>query len=239
MKDGAGLGQRVAFYGGSFDPPHVGHLAVARAARDAMRLDAVLFAPVGAQPLKPQGASAGFADRVAMTRLAIAGERGLELSLTDMPKASGEPNFTLETLQKLKAEIGPAGALFCLMGADAFAGLKSWRQAGSIPFAAHLIVASRPGQPLERLDEGLPAGLEMELDEDDSGDSGERRLRYGRLRNREGETAPVYLLPGLHVDVSASEIRQEVHAARGAGMAGENWVAPAVAEYIRSHGLYR
>ena len=63
---------RVAFFGGSFDPPHCGHLAIARAARGALALDRILFAPVGLQPLKQHGASASFADRVAMTRLAIA-----------------------------------------------------------------------------------------------------------------------------------------------------------------------
>src|SRR4051794_33636357 len=68
-----GGAQRVAFFGGSFDPPHLGHLAVARAARAALQLDRVLFAPVGAQPLKPQGSTAPFPDRVAMTELAIGG----------------------------------------------------------------------------------------------------------------------------------------------------------------------
>ena len=70
----ADVGKRVAFFGGSFDPPHLGHLAVARAARAALELDTVLFAPVGAQPLKPQGSSAGFEHRLEMTRLAIASE---------------------------------------------------------------------------------------------------------------------------------------------------------------------
>ncbi len=79
--------RRVAFFGGSFDPPHLGHVAVARAARDALRLDAVLFAPVGVQPLKPQGATAGFDDRLEMTRLAVAGEPGFEVSLIDAPRA--------------------------------------------------------------------------------------------------------------------------------------------------------
>ena len=66
----------MAFFGGSFDPPHLGHLAVARAARAAFHLDTVLFAPVGAQPLKPEGSAASFEQRLAMTRLAIAGEPG-------------------------------------------------------------------------------------------------------------------------------------------------------------------
>ena len=68
-------GRRVAFFGGSFDPPHLGHLAVAWAAQAALGLDTVLFAPVGAQPLKPLGSSASYEDRLALTRLAIAGDR--------------------------------------------------------------------------------------------------------------------------------------------------------------------
>ena len=82
---------RVAFFGGSFDPPHLGHLAIARAARDAFHLNVVLFAPVGAQPLKPEGAAAGFEDRLAMTRLAIKGEPGFAVSLADAPKTHGKP----------------------------------------------------------------------------------------------------------------------------------------------------
>ncbi len=105
-------GMRVAFFGGSFDPPHLGHLAVARAARAAFALDAVLFAPVGMQPLKPEGSAASFEDRLAMTRLAIACEPGFEVSLVDAPRpAAGRkstPNYTIDTLEKL-ARLSCAG----------------------------------------------------------------------------------------------------------------------------------
>src|ERR1700733_8002781 len=74
-------GRRIGFFGGSFDPPHRGHIAVAHAAQAALELDTVLFAPVGAQPLKPQGSTASFDDRVQMTQLAIASEPGFEISL--------------------------------------------------------------------------------------------------------------------------------------------------------------
>ena len=113
-------GGRVAFFGGSFDPPHLGHLAIARAARDALRLDRVLFAPVGAQPLKPAGSTVPFSDRLAMTELAIAGEPGFEISLADAPASAGRPNYTLETLRTLSAGLPAHGCLFCLMGADSF-----------------------------------------------------------------------------------------------------------------------
>jgi nicotinate-nucleotide adenylyltransferase len=152
--------RRVAFFGGSFDPPHLGHLAIARAAQSALALDTVLFAPVGAQPLKPLGSTADFAHRLAMTHLAIADTPGFALSLADAP--SGAPNYTLETLLKLRAELSPESVLFCLMGADSFAALRRWHRATEIPFAAALIVASRPGESLHDLKAALPAGLTME-----------------------------------------------------------------------------
>ncbi len=159
-------GKRVAFFGGSFDPPHLGHLAVARAARTALALDSVIFAPVGAQPLKPNGSIAKFEDRVAMTRLAIGSEPGFAVSLADAPKPAGKPNFTVGTLQVLRADLPSDGVLFCLMGADSFFGLRKWHRSAEIPFIAPLIVASRPGQKPEQwiagLRESLPSGLEIE-----------------------------------------------------------------------------
>src|SRR5271165_2530660 len=145
-----GSPRRVAFFGGSFDPPHLGHLAVARVARSALRLDTVLFAPVGMQPLKPRGSTAPFEDRVAMTGLAIAGEPRFALTRIDAPNGAGLPNYTLETLEQLHAEL-PDAELFCLMGADSFVSLKRWHGAAEVPFAASLIVASRPGQSLDDL----------------------------------------------------------------------------------------
>jgi nicotinate-nucleotide adenylyltransferase len=238
-------GRRVAFFGGSFDPPHMGHLAVARAARAALELDTVLFAPVGAQPLKPGGAAASFEDRLEMTRLAIAGEPGFEISVADAPKASAAPNYTLETLLALRAELPAGGTLFCLMGADAFVGLKEWHRAAEIPFVAPLIVASRPGQPLDGLKAALPKGLTVEGSWDAVVTDSEVEIRTWRLCDAAGDTAPLYLLPGLHVDVSASGIRQQVRGIRkqvradlGDPRAGSDLLAGAVAEYVRSHGLY-
>ena len=89
-----GGARRVGFFGGSFDPPHLGHLAVARAARDALQLDAVLFAPVGVQPLKREGSSASFEDRLRMTEAAILGEAGFEVSLLGRStRLSSRENF--------------------------------------------------------------------------------------------------------------------------------------------------
>jgi nicotinate-nucleotide adenylyltransferase len=235
-------GGRVAFFGGSFDPPHLGHLAVARAARDALRLDRVLFAPVGAQPLKPHGSTAPFADRVAMTSLAIAREPGFEISLADAPASDYRPNYTLETLRALRHDLPPGGSLFCLMGADSFVSLGRWRGATEIPFVASLIVASRPGQLLDDLARFLPLGLTLEPWEpahDNSPPSVGIELRSYLLRNPAGRTAPFYLLPDLDVEISASEIRKQVPSAAQNPIATRSVLPASVAHYIRIHGLYR
>jgi nicotinate-nucleotide adenylyltransferase len=232
-------GQRVAFFGGSFDPPHLGHLAVARAAREALGLDTVLFAPVGAQPLKAQGATASFEDRLAMTRLAIAGEPGFEISLADAPIASGGPNYTLETLEKLRAELGPDCTLFFLMGADSFFGLRHWHRAAKIPFAAPLIVASRPGQRLDGVKAALPPGLTMEAADQPVAAPGGRTVREFVLRSREGDSTEFYLLPGLDIRISASEIRERLRAAAGRAEQARAWLPEPVAGYVQAQELYR
>lgn len=243
-------GSRVAFFGGSFDPPHMGHLAVARAARDAFALDTVLFAPVGMQPLKPEGLAASYEDRVAMTRLAIAGEPGFEVSLADAPRASGDrksppettPNYTIDTLESLRNSIPPDGTLFCLMGADSFLGLRRWHRAAELPFVAPLIVASRPGQPLPDLKAdlmaALPPGLALEPSLEGGQSESGMEVRAFVLMNPAGDRAPFYVLPSLQVEISASEIRAQIHAASGSPAAGRYLVPQAVRVYIAQHGLY-
>jgi nicotinate-nucleotide adenylyltransferase len=254
-------GSRIAFFGGSFDPPHLGHLAVARAARAAFALDTVLFAPVGMQPLKSQGPAASFEDRVAMTRLAIAGESGFEVSLADAPKSphapipaderksapKTPPNYTIDTLERLRTSLAPDCALFCLMGADSFFGLRRWHRAAELPFVAPLIVASRPGQPLPDLKAdlkaALPPGLALEPALEGSQRESGMEVRPFVLMNQAGDRAPFYVLPSLHVEISASEVRREIraqiHAASGSPAAGRDLVPQAVREYIALHGLYR
>jgi len=247
-------GRRVAFFGGSFDPPHLGHLAVARAARAALELDTILFAPVGWQPLKPSGSTASFDDRVAMTRLAIAGEAGFEVSLADAPRASGQPNFTLETLLALRTALPRTGVLFCLMGADAFLGLRGWHRAAEIPFVAPLVVASRPGQHLEDMRLALPDGLTIvplpeqantEFESEAEPNLANRdhcRLEVYGLHNARGEAAPFFVLPRVEVEISASQVREAIHR----GFSGFSSVSspeldllpPGVLQYIRNRDLY-
>jgi nicotinate-nucleotide adenylyltransferase len=240
MRPTQSAGPRIAFFGGSFDPPHLGHIAVARAAREALGLDSVLFAPVGTQPLKPAGPVAGFEDRVAMTRLAIEGEAGFAISLIDAPRPAGTPNYTLDTLRRLRESLPVGCELFCLMGADSLNGLRHWHRAEEIPFAAEMIVASRPGQSLGDLKALLPEGLTLE-----AADCMEKRttveVRCYSIGDGTGKWVPFYSLPGLAVEVSASSIRECLRAAarEGDATAVRSLLPAAVEDYVREHGLYR
>lgn len=229
--------RRVAFFGGSFDPPHLGHIAIARAAREALSLDRILFAPVGLQPLKPLGSSAGFEDRVAMTRLAIAHEPAFEVSLLDAPETGVSPNYTIDTLGRLR-DMLPAGTeLFLLLGADSFRTLHHWHQAQEIPFLANLIVASRPASHEESAQDlfcCLPAGLVcVPMPGQDH--------RYC-ISNDAGEESSLTVLPDLHYDISATELREQLHGGQekdGSIASGQPLIDAAVLAYIRQHGLYQ
>jgi nicotinate-nucleotide adenylyltransferase len=242
MSEPSAGARRLAFFGGSFDPPHLGHIGVARAAQAALQLDTVLFAPVGMQPLKPLGSTATFEDRVAMTELAIQGLPNFAISFADAPDPSGEPNYTIDTLHKLQAQF-PSAQLFTLMGADSFLSLGRWYRGAEIPFIAPLIVASRPGQRLEDLTAILPEGLSVSRDtasdDEKTPQADDARLTVFTLRNASGAATPFYLLPGLEIEISASDIRHQVSAALDRLCAGHQLLPDAVCNYIATHRLYR
>jgi nicotinate-nucleotide adenylyltransferase len=183
-----------------------------------------------------------------MTRLAIASDAGFAISLADAPKPSGQPNYTLDTLLALRAELPPASALFCLMGADSLAGFRRWHRAAEIPFAAPLIVASRPGENLRDLEAWLPVGLSIEPIPEPFEPNQQIELRSYRLRNPAGATTPFYLLPGLEIEISASEIRDQLQTRdqrmsrdqlQTQSQPPERQLLPsAVSDYIREHDLY-
>jgi nicotinate-nucleotide adenylyltransferase len=141
---------RTALFGGTFDPPHLGHIGIARAAADAFRLDTVLFAPSGRQPLKADDPVTPFDDRFAMTALACAADPRFAPSTLDAPRADGEPNYTVDTLETLQRQM-PGATLFNMVGADSFLGLPRWRAPGRLLELAEWIVVSRPGYSLKDL----------------------------------------------------------------------------------------
>ncbi|MGC9200079.1 MAG: nicotinate (nicotinamide) nucleotide adenylyltransferase [Acidobacteriaceae bacterium] len=219
---------RIGFFGGSFDPPHLGHLAVARAAAETFHLDRVLFAPTGRQPLKPEGASAGFADRLAMVTLLCAakgssgshapelepagGNKGtvFEPCALDAPLPDGSPNYTVDTLARVRQGLLPEDRILGIVGADAFLDLRRWKAPETLLDLAEWIVVSRPAFSLPQLD---ALGLNTA-----------RRER-------------VHLLEGVQETASATDIRSLLRRTAD-DQSLERLLSASVLEYIRSHHLY-
>jgi len=171
---------RIALFGGSFDPPHRGHLAAAQAAADAFALDRIYVAPTGRQPLKSTAPQASFADRLAMTQLLCKEDPRLVASSLDLPHPDGAPNYTVDLLQQLRTS---EDTLFNIVGADSFLDLRYWREPERLLTLAEWIVLSRPGFSLDDL---APLAL-----------TSEQRER-------------VHLLQTVHVNIAATDIRDRL-----------------------------
>ena len=176
---------RVGLFGGTFDPPHNGHLAVARAALGAFSLDQLLIAPTGIQPLKSARPLASYGDRLAMVELLCGGEPSLSASELDAPHADGSANYSVDALRNLRAQFGEAAELFAIVGADAFLGVRQWREPDALLAAAEWIVVSRPGFTLDALD-----GLQL----------------------TDQQRSKVHLLGDVRVPVSATDLRRRLQA---------------------------
>jgi nicotinate-nucleotide adenylyltransferase len=221
--------QNVALYGGSFDPVHLGHLAVARAAAERFKLERVYFVPADIQPLKAQQKVTSFYHRHAMLALALAGEARFVPSLLEAPeivRAAGHAaSYTVDTVARMRARLPQATRLFFLIGMDAFQHIAKWRSPVELMRAAEFIVASRPGFPLKDVVQALP----KELQPDEAG--ARRLLETGSL---ETSGATIHLLPDVNEEVSATAIREA--ARRRVGL--ESLVPAAVAGYITKLKIY-
>ena len=147
--------QRVALFGGTFDPPHVGHLIIAECAREALRLDRVEFLVAADPPHKLDVARSSFADRRLMVELAVAGST--HLGVDDSEGRRLGPSFTADTL-RLRRDMVPDELLWFLMGADSLVDLPTWHAPSTILRLARLAVAARPGSVVDmaEIDRSLP-----------------------------------------------------------------------------------
>jgi nicotinate-nucleotide adenylyltransferase len=138
------MGRRVGILGGTFDPPHIGHLGMAVEVRDALALDVVLLV-VAHEPWQKVGSRrvSPSADRLALVEAAVADLDGLEAS--DVEIRHGGPSYTADTLATLAAG-GPDDELWVILGADAAAGLPTWERGDEVAERARLVVAARDGE---------------------------------------------------------------------------------------------
>jgi nicotinate-nucleotide adenylyltransferase len=130
--------------GGTFDPVHFGHLAIAEQTRESLRLDGVIFMPAGVPPHKPAGAFAPAADRSAMVQLAIADNSAFRLSTIELERPG--PSYAVETLERLQEE-DPAEYVF-ILSSEALSGLGSWRDPDRLLELCRIAAVPRPGYPM-------------------------------------------------------------------------------------------
>jgi nicotinate-nucleotide adenylyltransferase len=200
----------LGVFGGTFDPIHLAHLAVAEAARDALGLERVLFIPNGEPPHKPDRVITPATDRLAMVRAAIDGNPAFEVSTIEVDRDG--PSYTADTLEALLAERVAAGEspeLALILSVEALASLDTWYEPARVLELAQLVVAPRDGFP-DVSAEAIAALVP-------------------------GTTARIAMLDGPRLRLSASDIRSRV----AAGRSVRYLVPDAVAAYIGDHGLYQ
>jgi nicotinate-nucleotide adenylyltransferase len=236
----------IGLFGGSFDPIHRGHLALAKAAASRYSLRQVLFVPANVPPHKQKQPLTAFIHRYAMVVLGTQDERGFVPSLLEAPdwtaaelRSAGQPgppvptsgavNYSIDTVRRLKQTLKKSDRLFFLIGMDAFRDVAKWREARSLLAECDFIVASRPGFSLRDVAESLPEDLRPPA----------AVTRPFHKQPARGDLVlpgvTLHLLEGVHQSVSATAIRTA--AAQGKPLA--RWLDPRVADYIRKHGLYR
>ena len=203
-------------YGGTFDPVHAGHLAIARAAHQALGVPIHLMPAADPPHRPPPGATA--VQRVAMLDLALQAEAGLRLDLRELGR-SGR-SWSVDTLRGLREEIGEHAPVALLVGADSFAGLPTWKSWHELFDLAHFVVASRGD------DTGLPPELEAALAGRVAGSVDELgQVPAGRV---------LWLRQPLHPHSATA-----IHPRIAAGQPWRHLVPPPVADYIEAQGLYR
>lgn len=212
----------IAIFGGTYDPIHAGHLAVAEAAERKFRLDATYFVPSSRPPHKSRQELASFTHRYAMVALGCAGHTRFLPSLAEAPP-DGTPHvfYSIDTARKFRRD-NPGDRLYFIVGADSFLELPTWRSYEALLDSCDFIVSSRPGFQLDALRLVIPPEM------------------LGRTASRDPNTialrkSAIHLLTTVASQISSTEIRrrcqrkQSIHAL----------VPASVEDYIHKQALYR
>ena len=221
--------QRIAVYGGTFDPAHAGHMAVAQGLGELFALDEVLFIPAHVAPHKRGSAVTRALHRYAMLVLATQDAPRFRISTIEID--APEKPYTVETLAHLQAETGATARLFFVMGADSWQEITTWREWERLLAMSDHIVVTRPGYELSATH--VPASVGERVI-DLRGASAEDVAR--KLERNEG--ARIYVTDAIMEDVSATGIRRALRRAETRDEALRR-VPPPVADYIEKYRLYR
>jgi nicotinate-nucleotide adenylyltransferase len=231
----------IGLFGGTFDPIHKGHLALAQAARERCQLGTIYFVTAKLSPQKSTQPVASYFHRYAMTALATGGEKAFVPSLLEAPgefvlhdkkstrgAVATTPSYSIDTIRKLKATLRKSERLFFLIGIDAFKDIAKWREPEALFAECEFIVASRPGYSLADVATALPESLRPRA----------AVTRPFSKQPAKGDLvlpgATVHLLDDINQNISATAIRSAVAAKKPI----RKFVPENVEEYIKKEGLY-
>jgi len=212
----------IGILGGTFDPIHFGHLRLAQEVADQLRLAEVRFIPSGTPPHRAAPATAA-ADRLAMVRLAVAGNA--LFTVDPRESASAAPGYTVDTLTALRTEVGAAQSLVLILGADAFLDLATWSRWHQLFGLAHIAVAYRPGFPVDTWQSRMPQPLAAEYN---------ARLMHQPFSVHVSPAGGIVVVPIAELNISATMIRESLRRGRN-----PRYLLPeSIYQYIQEHMLY-
>ncbi len=221
-------GRRMALFGGTFDPIHSGHVAVARAAELRFHLDCVYFIPSSRPPHKPAAELCAYEHRFAMVALACSAHPHFVPSLAEASANGASPRifYSIDTVRRFRQQFSrPGDRIYFIMGADSFLDLHAWKDYAELLQSCDFVVANRPGFRIGALREVVPPALLAPKETKAARDS-----RVIDLRD-----TTIYLLETVASEVSATDVRRRIE--RGQKVHG--LVPPGVEEYITKQALYR
>jgi nicotinate-nucleotide adenylyltransferase len=204
--------------GGTFDPIHLGHVAVGTAAQQALSLDSLLLVPSRTPPHRADPVTADAEHRFAMAKLAAQGKPGWSASRIELDRNGA--SYTYDTLVELREGTSESTQIFFITGGDAFAEIASWSRYPAVLDLAHFVVVSRPGITLDSLRERVPSAFPS--------------TSLGAGSRQPSAKTRVILVEANTPDISSTDIRRRVRA----GQTISACVPDPVADYIRDHRLY-
>jgi nicotinate-nucleotide adenylyltransferase len=234
----------IGLFGGTFDPIHRGHTALARAAQERFQLGRIYFVPANIPPHKQRQPVTSYFHRYAMVVLATMDDKTFMPSLLEAPNVApaeavrgkgkaepivATPNYSIDTVRRAKSTLKKSDNLFFLIGVDAFDEIAKWHEAEALFRECEFIVASRPGYSLADVANALPPRLRPAA----------AVTKPFAKQSAKGDLVlsgvTVHLLENVHQPISATSIREAITAKRSL----KKFVEPQVEEYIRKIDLYR
>ncbi len=217
--------KRIAFYGGTFDPVHLGHLAVAKEVSRIFEIDELLFVPAWVAPHKRMREVTPAIHRYAMLALCTQDDQHLKISRFELE--APDRSYTVETLAHFEADLGGTAELFFVMGSDSWSEIRTWREWERLLMMTNHIVVTRPGFEVDL--GGMPPEIAARIVDV----RGATLLTHGAAN----EGKKIFISDAVQVEISATEIRRRARERQFEQL--EKLVPAAVADYILKYELYR